>query len=324
MLMASTLWTILAFSHIFTFVSCDYPQGGGQCTTIHDCSLGGECVSSKCECDPWWRGEHCDLLNLANAASDKQGLQVPNYYSWGGHALEDPNDGTYHGYFSFMCRHATLGEWTTKSSIWHATSPQVEGPYKLEEMVAQPWSHNAMISQTFDPLAPYVLYQLGGASTDPSLFQPCYNASEMVEALIPPSSNQLPPLKANSNSLYARSATSLSGPWTPLRNNSPLVFTWEGSWATDTNGANPAPFFFENGTVLMYFSANPCPPNWGNKVPGNNCIGVAKGESWEGPFAAFPLPVTHPESEDAHVFRDPRGSFHLLTNVNNDQLRAKS
>ena len=119
-----------------------------------------------------------------------------------------------------------------------------------------------------------------------------------------------------------RSASSLAGPWTTLNGNTPLAFTWEGSWARDTNGANPAPFFFENGTVLMYFSANPCPPNWGNKVPGNNCIGVARGTSWAGPFAALPLPVTHPESEDAHVFRDPRGNFHLLTNVNNDHARC--
>ena len=84
----------------------------------------------------------------------------------------------------------------------------------------------------------------------------------------------------------------------------------------------PRPFFFENGTVLMYFSANPCPPHWGNSVPGNNCIGVAKGGSAVGPFAVQPLPVTHPESEDAHVFRDARGSFHLLTNVNNDHARC--
>ena len=194
-------------------------------------------------------------------------------------------------------------------------------------MVAQPWSHNAMIARSTDPASPYVLYQLGDAVTDPALWQPCYNASEASARFgAGPGAGAAaaPPQRGgNSNSLYVRSAPSLDGPWTTLDgNNTPLSFSFEGSWATDTNGANPAPFFFENGTALMYFSANPCPPNWGNKVPGNNCIGVARGDSWAGPFAALPLPVTHPESEDAHVFRDPRGNFHLLTNVNNDHARC--
>jgi len=41
-----------------------------------------------------------------------------------------------------------------------------------------------------------------------------------------------------------------------------------------------------------------------------------------GPYKlANPLPVTHPESEDAFVFRTKRG-YHLLTNVNNDHARC--
>ena len=324
---------LLALAASLASAATDYPQGGGACATIADCSLGGECVSSACVCDAWWTGERCDLLNLLNAASDAQGMQIPGYYSWGGHALADAA-GTYHGFFSFMCRHATLSDWTTKSSIWHATAAAAEGPYALADMVAQPWSHNAMIAQTFDAAAPYVLYQLGDAATPAADWEPCYNSSEaaVVAAAAAAAAagtevRAAPALRgggaANSNSLYVRSARSLSGPWSTLDgNNTPLVFTFDGSWATDTNGANPAPFFFANGTVLMYFSANPCPPNWGNTVPGNNCIGVARGDSWAGPFAALPLPVTHPESEDAHVFRDPRGNFHLLTNVNNDHARC--
>lgn len=135
-------WMLLASQ------SPDYHHGGGPCSADWDCALAGECAAGRCACDPWATGAQCDLLNLVDAATDAQGMQVPNYHSWGGHALQDPASGEFHGFFSFLCRHATLSEWTTKSSIWCATSSSVEGPYALQDMVAQPWAHNAMISQT--------------------------------------------------------------------------------------------------------------------------------------------------------------------------------
>ena len=306
--------------HLLALAAADtgYKNGGGACSSDYDCALAGACVASACACDAWATGAQCDLLNLVDAASDAQGMQVPAYFSWGGHALPDAA-GTFHGFFSFLCRHATLAEWTTKSSIWHATSSAVEGPYTLSDMIAQPWAHNAMISQTSDPAHPYALYQLGDSAADPAQWQPCYNASSLGgEGEVP---SPAPAPRASGSEIYVRTAPSLAGPWAPFANNSPLVFTFNGSFARAVNGANPAPFFFANGTVLMYFSANPCPPGWGQASPGNNCIFVARGEHWGGPFAALPLPITHPESEDAHVFRTARG-FHLLTNVNNDHSRC--
>lgn len=92
-----------------------YPHGGGPCATEWDCSLGGVCNASSltCVCDAWVTGPQCDLLNLAAPANENAGLQVPGYYSWGGHALLSPTDGLYHGLFSFMCRHATRAyNWT--------------------------------------------------------------------------------------------------------------------------------------------------------------------------------------------------------------------
>ena len=311
-------WLLLASQ------SPDYPHGGGPCSADWDCALAGECASGRCACDPWATGAQCDLLNLVDAATDAQGMQVPNYHSWGGHALQDPASGEFHGFFSFLCRHATLSEWTTKSSIWRATASSVEGPYALQDMVAQPWAHNAMISQTGNASAPYALYQLGDSAADPSLFEPCYNASETSAGFAAPAAPAplpSPQRRASGSEIYLRTAPSLAGPWTTYDDNAPLVFTFDGSFATAVNGANPAPLFFPNGTVLMYFSANPCPPDWGNKSPGNNCIFVARGTSMAGPFAALPLPVTHPESEDAHVFATKRG-YHLLTNVNNDHARC--
>jgi hypothetical protein len=68
------------------------------------------------------------------------------------------------------------------------------------------------------------------------------------------------------------------------------------AWKITGSGGNPAPVIFENGTTLLYVSANPCPPNWGNAASGNNCIGVLRAPHWSGPYKlANPLPVMHPE-----------------------------
>ena len=299
------------------------PNGGAPCNSGWDCSLSGVCNSSAvCECDAWATGPRCDLLNLAPAHPDA-GLQVDGYYSWGGHAAYD-GEGSYHLFASFMCRHATLGEWTTKSSIWRATSRTPDGPYTLAEMIAPPWSHNAYLGITAgDPTAPpFVLYQIGDAAVSPSEWQPCYNASETnVAAGAAPLRAGVRTRNTDGYEVFVRSAPALAGPWTVGGTAVSFIFP-PGGWSTSINGGNPAPFFFENGTVLMYYSANPCPRGWGNISPGNNCIGVARGTSWRGPFTALPLPVTRPESEDAAVFRDKRGHFHLLTNVNNDHTRC--
>jgi len=108
-----------------------YPHGGAQCTDDYNCSYAGVCSlasstsTSVCVCDAWATGPTCSLLNLA-PATPGDGLQVPSYYSWGGHALEE--DGLYHLFASFMCNHKTLGDWTTVSSVWRATARNITGP----------------------------------------------------------------------------------------------------------------------------------------------------------------------------------------------------
>ena len=95
-----------------------------------------------------------------------------------------------------------------------------------------------------------------------------------------------------------------------------------GSWADLGYLGNPAPFVFPNGTVNLYFTATTCPPGSGNLSPA--CIAMARADSFAGPyqFATPSRPIAYPESEDPSVFRDKRGNFHLLTNVNSDHARC--
>ena len=328
------------------------PHGGGACRTAADCSLGGVCTQSACQCDPWWTGATCALLNLAPAVNDSLGLQVPGYHSWGGHALPD-GTGTYHGFFSFMCNHSTLDvrgrrnrararvahdrityaprvrahvptcfrctplattfpqDWTTKSSIWHATASQPEGPFALADMVAQPWSHNAYV--TVNPDGGYLLWQIGTAITPPDEWRPCFGNSSSIGAPAP-APTPAPPAKVGgvwTGQMFVRSAPALTGPWT-LVDAGGIALNASGTWAdaNGANGGNPAPFFFPNGTTLLYFTATPCPDGWGAVAP--NCLGVARADHWRGPYTVVSAtPITHPESEDAAVFQDPRGAYHM-------------
>ena len=93
--------------------------------------------------DAWATGAHCQLLDFRTPGSHAgYGLQLPGYHSWGGGALFDGQE--YHLLLSFMCNHGSLSEWTTVSSMYRATSSKPEGPYTMQEMIAQPWSRNVV------------------------------------------------------------------------------------------------------------------------------------------------------------------------------------
>jgi hypothetical protein len=305
----------------------DVPHGGGACTNDWDCSLGGICASNYfCECDIWFTGSTCAQLNLVPADPDAHGIDTPGYFSWGGHPLQDEN-GTYHLLTSFLCDHATLSSWTTKSSIAHATALTPTGPFTFAagddaQLVVPPWSHGAIVTQ--DPVSKkYLLFHIGNGLVAPSTWSPCYNSSENTPAFASFFDASPPPLpfgSGESDHTYVEQALTLAGPWTSFANNSGLVINYPaGSWATSST--NPAPFIFENGTTLLFYRADQCPKTWGALAPA--CIGVAIADSWEGPYTSlFDQPITHPEGEDPSVFRDPRGNFHMLTNVNTYHARC--
>ena len=301
-----------------------YPHGGGACASDWDCSLGGTCAAAKCACDPWFTGPSCALLNLQPADSlASQGLQAPSYFSWGGHPLQ-AEDGTYHLFASFMCDHATLGSWTSKSSVAHATAARPEGPFTLapgldQQLVVPPWSHGAYIVQD-PPTKQYLLWHLGDGTIDPKTWAPCYNSSQAGDAVAPPPAADAPLLRApaalppGQRQAFVQVSDSLLGPWVPFNNNTGVTVSFPAqSWTRSID--NPAPFIFENGTTLLFFRSETCPAGWGALAPA--CIGVARADTWQGPYTSlFAEPITHPEGEDPAVWMDPRGNLHMLTNVN--------
>ncbi len=215
----------------------NFTHGGGACADDWDCALSGTCVSSACVCDIWATGPQCTYLNLQPAESlTSQGLQAPSYYSWGGHTLRDDATGDYHLFASFMCDHASLGSWTTKSSVAHAVSQSPVGPFAFAEgvdqqLVVPPWSHGAYIARD-PPTGQYLLWHLGNGAIDPGTWAPCYNSSQAVAGgggaggamdFLGAAGDDTAyvPLRAppGQKQAFVQTAPSLNGPWAPWNNN---------------------------------------------------------------------------------------------------------
>jgi hypothetical protein len=188
-------------------------------------------------------------------------------------------------------------------------------------MAVQPWAHNAFLTQD-PPTKEWLLYHIGTGVAPASGWTPCVVPNITKEEPVPVVA---PPCPGRVGNLAIRSSSSLLGPWTPLSTDPCSVdggvnISYTQPWSKFVAG-NPAPFIFENGTVLFYYSAQPCPAGWGKT---GTCINVMRGDSWKGPYTPVSsLPIGGPtESEDPSVFRDARGHFHLLTNVNNGHARC--
>jgi hypothetical protein len=313
------------------------PHGGAACATAFDCALGGTCTDSVCVCDAWFTGSNCTLLNLQRPRFGREsgtcGAAFNSYYSWGGRALYDLPSDTYHLMASFMCRHASLAQWTTVSSSAHFTSAVVDGPYEWFEQdcdasgictpIVIPWSHNTVVAANAPGRSPaFLVAHIGDGVVPPAQWLPCFNKSD-VKLAPPPRGARAPPLRASpGDTCYYTVADDLAGPWTRALNNSGVTINITGSWTTSGLVGNPAPLVNADGSVNLYFTATPCPA--GHGALNANCIAMARAPSWDGVYQmdAAPRPITYPESEDPFVWRDFRGMYHLFTNVNTCHSRC--
>jgi hypothetical protein len=221
----------------------------------------------------------------------------------------------------------------------------VDGPYTLyghddpstlapgsPALIVPPWSHNTYLVQD-PPSGEWLLWHIGSGQTPPAQWKNCTSNDDSNENTVPPhryalesgswaGSGHTATATADpliGDTFYVATAPTLKGPWNT--SNTSFVSVNQppnaGSKFWAIHKSNPAPFIFPNGTALVYFSSQNCPLGWpGALAPA--CIGVAVAPSWRGPYTAVgTTPVTAPESEDPSVFRDPRGNFHMLTNINN-------
>ena len=229
-----------------------------------NCSLGGECVDGKCECDATFAGDSCGSLALAPNRSSRA-LFYGNMSSWGGSVLSI--GGKFYMYAAVMANGCGLNTWTCNSQCNVAVADTAVGPYKIVDgpPIVGPFCHNPTAHLAPDGTIvifhigrglyhdgiPPMVCKSGNGTTDPS-FSPsmickkpnaisppgaevdCFS-SDQFSAGDPLPSDQVPDI------VWANVSSPL-GPFTPLRDP-------QKSSAWDAN--NAALHIFPNGTVLL-------------------------------------------------------------------------
>ena len=280
-----------------------------------------------------------------------------SYFSWGGRAIPEKKAGAatrWHLYASFMCDHYSLQNWTTVSSSGHFVSDSPVGPFEFAAEQCEgdvctptiiPWSHNtvAMHSTVAEASQQWQIWHIGDGIVNASVFSPCFNRSQVgaraagsashiaasqIATATAAAASRPGPWDAESRGdplnpgqmVYVATAATPMGPWARAFENKPLRIQYDKGGAWPQSATNPSPLVLPNGSIRLYFTSpdkeHPC-----GLV--DNCIGVAQSDTgWEGPFIPLGHHLTNLESEDANVFIDPRGNYHLLTNINTCHTRC--
>ena len=289
------------------------PTPTTPCTTSHDCSLNGHCLSATCTCDPAWKGPTCSSLNLLplTPAQATHGAYRPKDHrtSWGANVLYSKEDDLYHMFVAEMAGQCTLTSWIPNSQITHATATTLDGPYTFKETIFDTFHHNPRLVK--DPSdGSYLLFMIGGT-------HPGTSASGNCSAL-PPAEGELLDTR-----IVVSRATSLNGPWSTPQG--PLIARGQiNEW--DYVVTNPTPIILDNGTTLLYYRGTPKywdDDNNGTVVPHQpldlpESVGVATAPHWSGPYTkVFQQPILKVMNEDPFAWKNQHG-FHLLTHGRND------
>eukprot|EP01051_Picozoa_sp_SAG22_P010511 SAG22_NODE_950_length_6352_cov_23.892212_6_plen_558_part_00 len=298
-------------------------HGGAACATDWDCALGGVCNSSQaCQCDVWFTGANCTLLNL-QPAKPANGFDIEGWSSWGGHAVHNTKGGKWHGFFSLMARSCTLGAYRTNSGSVAATATDVDGPYILADP-AQPdsesnWavappSHCTQIKR--HPSGEYHLWHIlpgdgDGHYTNCTAAQP--GGPDPVAG---PGDAETHPFSQN---LWIHTAPTPSGPWSKTGHQINITdfkpgTTAEQSWCS-------APYYYPNGSAMVVWGGQ------GGRAAGGAGLWIGLADSWQGPYKQYEaaeINLALPNVEDPAIFRDPRGNLHMLTNANSGHAHCKA
>ena len=271
------------------------------CSSDEDCSLGGECHAGRCACYPTWRGPNCTILNLLPAHASNTTSRLPAAWarpgeqsSWGGRPVVNETTGRWHLYAADMTRKCGLHAWTENSAISHASADAAAGPYALVEAQVQGvFSHNPTAHRA--PDGTFLIYHIGSGT--PRTTTPPFNCSNGTT----PTRGGRPRAVAEASSPAARPLPRVGDTMSP---NILAASRAAGPWEIYMQGngcTNPAPFFFDNGTVLLMCSLR----------NNESHFGVAVAPSWSGPYRW--KAITQIFGEDAFIWRQPAdGSFHML------------
>jgi len=288
---------------LLLFVSlCTINHVRSACKNDLECSLNGVCNGGSCQCDPQWKGNNCELLNLKPAPAGKSnGFQETNTSSWGGSVVKVGSQ--YHMYVSRMSDGCGLNCWQGNSEIAHAVSSNPLGPFVYQEIVLPYFAHGPTIHQLSD--GTFLLFHLGCSTPDHPMpdHTPCkcpwHNGTSPENSLEKMGSLRAP-LACGSDYIGLNTASSPSGPWTTVGQRNPKV-----KWASGTT--NPGIFVYGNGSVLMAYRGNEATD------AANERLGVAYASSWKSDYDdSRAVPIFTHGGEDPYIYLDKRGNYHII------------
>jgi hypothetical protein len=324
------------------------------------CSLNGEVSGNACVCDDGWTGARCSALKQGESVRvwppAGTGGQDPAHLSasWGA-GLVPPVPGVsekWHLYVDSVCvGPAPLAcSHTHMAQLVHAEADQATGPFVFADVAVLPSANNP--AAVYDPVSKlYLLYYLdmclGGPPDCPPLqattignWSKCTGQLTKNLAIAdagavavppPPPPMLLPALKnacmgapgqtAPCERIAIASSPSPRGPWT---RSFPALSAADkpGGGGRQSIIANPGPFVFPNGSVMLVYRYNPP----GGK-PAGEVMAVAMSEhGWAGPYVEIADNITNvlptipnqpsgspynPSAEDPILFQNKRG-FHII------------
>eukprot|EP01052_Picozoa_sp_SAG31_P037933 SAG31_NODE_4979_length_2823_cov_1.415198_1_plen_803_part_01 len=290
-----SLSSVLALSAALSVTQLPRCAGSGAaaatCESLVDCNFAGDCVRSRCVCDPIWTGPACMSLNLGPipASTTAPGFSRGIYpagalegqqstWTWGAAGVQDEK-GLYHWFVTQWKNHCpmTYPSFLTETHIVHVTSERPEGPYTEQEEVVPSAAGNPVYSgQAKDGthLLYFTNYRYTGAVRN------CSNTSAAARpgagSLTAPASAPLPPGCKACGIHLAKSKSLSAGRWTIEYDVAHgAARHWDNCSLT-----NPGPTLLPNGTVVMLFKLCRYPPNCPR---GNDIFGVltSQGDDYE-------------------------------------------
>jgi hypothetical protein len=249
------------------------------CQTDDDCQLNGVCTNGACDCDAAWSADDCGTLEFDGPGSLAYGGPAADITSWGG------GPPVYHKerrewvlFVTEIGGHCGLSQWQHQSTVVAATAAHPAGPYTRSSLVIPTQAHNPYYA--FDPQSStHLLYHIGGGDNPESKTNPFRH--NCVNGTTPPAADQTFAAAAEpiySRQPYLHTAKLLAGPFQRVNFSLPAGHTPVG-WGSD----NPAPFVFENGTVLMLTRKYNGTASKLHIVP-HDTIWLVRAQSYLGPY----------------------------------------
>ena len=284
----------IVFSAATSLAYRQHPKGGAACHTDWDCTLAGGCEGGVCVCDAAFTGANCtyfDMLPTPGAAYNQT-----NASSWGGRVNFDPVDAQWHLHASEFENGCGIDEWEPSSTIVHATSATMWGPYVRQGVVAPAFSHNAEARRL--PDGTWLLVQIGNGSVPARWNGTVADCRDTGNGTTGWPTTRLPPAPLPG---WQQTGTSLApgpaGPFLPY-NLTPwgntqgvgggcVAPTWNGSWIATAGGG---------GMGTMDIAPGPAGP-W-THLP-SHVLPTSMKTNFSG-------------DEDPDIFMTARGYFHIV------------